>query len=180
MHVLVYDRTEASVLRQTWVVGAALYRLRGDFDAVYPVASWAEMFRVLDAYGPRDIIRLQLWGHGSPAKPLINGAAPPFGELVDFLRKRMTSDGLVWFRSCSVAQGREGQQFVSALAAQTQVRIAAHTHVIHALQSGLRIAEPGVPPGWSPSEGEGGERSRLGAPRTVTCLTADVPAGWRG
>jgi len=179
MNVVLYDDSARDFLTYSWAIGAQLYAARRKVDLVVAVKTWRDVYD-LDLVGHVDT--LQIWGHGTIAAPLIGGGAPRLDMLAPFLRDVMNgSTSHVWFRSCNVATGIEGKRWCATLADLVGARVAAHTFVIHALQSGLRVAVPGVLPSWSTSEGlrsDGSlEWSRVGAPRTVTCLATDVPQG---
>lgn len=200
LRVIVYDRTctgRAALpgLTHSWIAGAWLYGRLGRVDAAFGVASWAEAFAHLARIAPgRRIGEVQYWGHGKwgsarvgrevlDARALSRGAAHRAG--LDTLRARLAEDALVWFRTCETAGAHSGQRFVRDLAEHLGARVAGHTYIIGPWQSGLHCLRPGQAPAWDPAEGlrEGtpaaprrARWSRPGAPRTITCLTGELPA----
>jgi hypothetical protein len=96
-------------------------------------------------------------------------------------------EALVWLRTCEAFGARAGLDFAQALADGLRAKVAGHTFVIGALQSGLRALRPGFRPTWSASEGiaEGTEdtpkrafHSLPNRPRTITCFSNVVPNAW--
>ena len=92
--------------------------------------------------------------------------------------------GLWWWRTCETLGAARGQAFAGALAEFLDARVAGHTFIIGAWQSGLHTLGPGETPRWSPTEGlkDGDpERPRAAygssrrAPNTIHCLHGQVP-----
>lgn len=188
-----YDRT-AGGLSWAWAVGAKLYRARGLVDVALGAASWDEALAFLEAARPeRGVSEIQFWGHGKwgdarfgaevlAASALLRGH--PHGERLRRVARRFEGDALFWFRSCETVGARAGQAFARALASELGCRVAGHTYVIDALQSGLHALRPGDEPDWDPAEGLlagtpeqplRALRSAPGAPRTITCFDGDLP-----
>lgn len=99
----------------------------------------------------------------------------------------INEDALVWLRTCEAFGGERGHDFAVALANGFGAKVAGHTFIIGALQSGLRALLPGRRPRWSPAEGikEGtasapkrAKHSLPGRPRTVTCFSSTIPTAW--
>ena len=184
MRVIIYDASEKSYLGRSWKIGAALFKARGVVDLIIPAHSWDEAFKALGDLPPRSVKRIQVWGHGSPGRPLIAGERAPTQALIGVLRSVMFGAfSSIWFRACSVAQGDDGKRWVGHVAQAAGCRVAAHTFIVGPWQSGLRVALPDDPPSWSSREGNDpatGEHlwSRPGAVRTVSMMAADIPDGW--
>jgi hypothetical protein len=98
----------------------------------------------------------------------------------------LTEDALVWLRCCSAFGAAAGRAFAPALAERFGVRVAAHTYVIHVLQSGTHALAPGERVDWPEDEGVVIERGRATRakdslpfePRTISCFRLDLPRGW--
>lgn len=184
-------------LTHSWFAGGRLYRMFGAIDDCRGFSNWDDALDWIAYYDDekRPISQIQIWGHGSPGKSWMKGeplhrdsVTKGRHELV--LRQiadRMTDDGLIWFRNCSVACGEKGREFMKAWANELDVRIAAHTHVIGAFQSGLHSLGPGEEPRWPATEGinEGvPERviscrnSMPWAVNTIFMLQGHVPENW--
>jgi len=163
------------------------------------VRSWNEALAWLAAYdAPRPIAEIQYWGHGRWGRVLVAddaldvAALEPAHRLHASLlavRERLVPDGgaLVWLRTCEAFGARAGMDFAQALADTLGANVAGHTHVIGAVQSGLRALAPGCRPRWSPAEGlaegtpEAPRRAHSSGPmrpRTITCLANVFPRRW--
>lgn len=201
---MVYDRTcktRGVGLSTVWGAGASVYRGLGRHHASQGVASWAEALAWIAGYEPdRPIEEIQYWGHGKwgvvyVANDGFGTAALAADHLhapaVDAVRDRLLPNGasLVWLRTCEAFGADAGIDFAYRLAHRLRARVAGHTYVIGALQSGLRVLEPGKRPRWSSMEGlrEGSpaapkeaHTSRLLAPRTVHFMTNTFPEAWFG
>lgn len=199
LRVIVYDRTctgrpALPGLTHSWIAGAWLYGRLGRIDATVGVQSWAEAFDWLARVEPeRRIAEVQYWGHGKwgearvdrerlDGRSLLRGSDHRAG--LDALRARLTDEALLWFRTCETAGADVGHRFVQDLSADLGARVAGHTYIIGPWQSGLHWVDPGEAPGWDPAEGlrEGTPAapkralwSKPGAPRTITCLTGQLP-----
>lgn len=191
LRVVVYDRTCTGPrwlpgLSHAWSVGSHLYRARGDVDHVVGVRSWTEAFDRIAALAPAQAVgEVQYWGHGRFGEVLVDGERWDRGALtrthplhagIEALRKRLTPDALVWFRTCSAFGTDRGQAFAEALADHLRCQVAAHTYIIGFWQSGLRALRPGERARWDPREGvEPGSAatpawSAASAPSTITCF----------
>ncbi len=199
---MVYDRTCTKYgvgLSTAWFVGAQLYRGLRRFDATFGASSWAEALSWLAAYEPsRPIAEVQYWGHGRWGGVLIDDDPFDRSVLTDrhplhsallAVRERFLPDdeSLVWLRTCEAFGAQAGHDFAEHLAETLGARVAGHTFIIGAVQSGLRALAPGHRPSWSAFEGlaEGtAERPRRAhgsgvlRPRTITCFSNEVPAAW--
>lgn len=204
LRLMVYDRTcvgkRAPVgLSTAWGAGSVLYRRLGRLDAAYGATSWDDALSWLGTYEPsREIAEVQYWGHGRWGQVLVDRdsldarALAPGHRLaarLDAVRERLVSDGraLVWLRTCEAFGANAGHDFAMRLADGLGARVAGHTFIIGALQSGLHGLEPGHTPDWSATEGiaKGTADAPVRAhgsgvlePRTVTCFTGEVPAAW--
>jgi hypothetical protein len=201
---MVYDRTclsgRARVgLSTAWAAGSVLYRGAGRLDATYGATSWDDALRWLATVdGARPIETIQYWGHGRWGRVMIDrdalsaSALSPAHRLAPRLaavRERLVPGGraLLWLRTCEAFGASAGLDFAARLADHLGARVAGHTFVIGALQSGLRALRPGHRPDWSAEEGilrgtpdapEVAFASGVRRPRTVTCLTNEVPEAW--
>lgn len=201
LRLVVYDATQASrpprALGYSWRYGCNLYRALGRVDAAFGARSFADALAWLGTVQPaRAISELQFWGHGKwgcvfiDREPLDRGvlrASHPHHSAFDAFRARLTSDALLWFRTCETLGARPGRDFAAALGDATGARIAGHTFVIGFYQSGLHCLRPGATPHWSDTEGlargsaaqpELALPSTPGAPNTITCLTGQIPQGF--
>ncbi len=199
---MVYDRTCATRgvgLSTAWFSGALLYRGLRRLDATFGAASWDEALWWLATYErSRPIAEIQYWGHGrwgqvlvaedSFDRRMLSPGHPRHARLLA-VRDRLLPDAgsLFWLRTCEAFGARAGVDFAARLADTLGARVAGHTFVIGAVQSGLRALSPGHAPTWSPEEGiaEGtaeepvrAHGSRPWRPRTITCLSNEVPSGW--
>jgi hypothetical protein len=202
LRLLVYDRTCVKYgvgLSTAWSSGSTLYRGLGRIDGCLGVQSWEEALRWVATYQPsRPIAEIQYWGHGRWGRVLagddvFDATALDRGHhlrsSILSVRDRLLPDGeaLVWLRTCEAFGANVGHDFAQALADTFRARVAGHTFIIGALQSGLRALSPGCRPSWSAEEGiaEGTAAhpvraygSGLMRPRTITCLSNEVPRSW--
>jgi hypothetical protein len=198
MRLLVYDRTckggNGGNLTHAWAVGSKLYKGLGRIDAVKGVTSWDEAFDWILAQN-ETIDEIQYWGHGKWGYALVDGdrfdasslERGPSRAKLEAIAERLSPEALFWFRCCEVFGANRGIDFAERLADFLGVRVAGHTYIIGYHQSGLHGLSPGVRADWSPDEGlvEGtpdapvkGKWSKPWAPRTISCLSNTVPAGW--
>ena len=185
-------------LTRWWRLGAVMHKLIMHADAAIGASSWKEALRFAidqaDARGAK-IGELQAWGHGGwgymgMGKQALDVAAlSPSASIADEVsafRDRLSPDALVWLRCCSAFGGEAGRAFAPKLAERLRARVAAHTFIIGAWQSGTHSLSPGGTPDWSVEEGvelRGGKPScakdsTARAPRTITCLRPGLPDGW--
>ncbi|MBX3157802.1 MAG: hypothetical protein KF773_17670 [Deltaproteobacteria bacterium] len=178
-----------------WATGTLLYRALRRIDARRGASSWDEALAWL-ATLREPIDELQYWGHGTWGAALVAGDALDAAALapahrlragLDALRAQLAPDALVWFRTCETLGARPGMDFAMRLADFLGARVAGHTYIIHAYQSGLCGVAPGMTTHWSPDEGllEGtpdqprrARSSTPWAPRTIHCLNGRVPEAW--
>lgn len=167
-------------MTDSWKVGARLYLAARRVDVALPISSWAEAAEKLRQFSRVDM--LQLWGHGRPGAALCGKE-----ELTPEVLRAFPSIGTLWLRSCSTFHGPVGKAYAERLADATKGVVAGHTFLIGMLQSGLRTLKPGETPAWRDDEGykglaANGRRKTRGSlpwhPRTITCLHAEIPAGW--
>jgi hypothetical protein len=204
LRLMVYDRTciakRAPVgLSTAWGAGSVLYRGLGRLEAAYGASSWDDALAWLGTFEPsRPIAEIQYWGHGRWGQVLVDRdvldarALAPGHRLasrVAAVRERLLPGGeaLVWLRTCEAFGANAGHDFAMRLADGLGARVAGHTFIIGALQSGLRGLAPGHTPDWSAEEGiaEGtpaaprrAHGSGVLRPRTVTCFSGEVPPAW--
>src|SRR6478736_2047076 len=201
LRLVVYDATQTSrrprALGYSWQYGCHLYRALGRVDAAFGARSFAEAFAWLNEYQPtRAIGELQFWGHGKWGRVFIDRepldrdvlrASHAHHSAFNAFRARLSSDALLWFRTCETLGAQPGRDFAAALGDATGARVAGHTFVIGFYQSGLHCLRPGAAPHWSDSEGlargsaaqpELALNSAPNAPNTITCLTGRIPDGY--
>jgi len=202
LRLLVFDGTFKSgerLLRSAWFTGARLYRALGRVDAHHGATNWTDAFAWLAAYRPGEpISEIQYWGHGTwgavhiahdtlRADALESGH--PLHEPLAAVRARLLPEArsLVWFRTCETFGARAGQTFATSLSRFLGARVAGHTHVIDALQSGLHGLHPSESPRWSASEGLAkgtpdapvlAKRSSPSAPNTIHFMNNAIPEEW--
>lgn len=165
LDIMFYDASDwaGEQLRLSWVTGGLLYRLFGQLDEVRGCLSWEEALEyLLHVRQGEKINSIQFWGHGSPGHVWIDGRTLSLKtllpnsvhrHLLEKLKSRLHPNSVLWFRSCNVGATTEGKEFTKALSEILECRIAVHTHVVHLLQGGLHILEPGQEPSWPSSEG---------------------------
>lgn len=204
LRLMIYDRTclgktKVFGLSTAWRAGSALYRLQRRLDAAHGVTSWSEALDWLAGYeGDRLIGEIQYWGHGRWGQVLVDrdsldarafADAHPLAKKIAAVRERLVPNGdaLVWLRTCEAFGARSGHDFARRLADGFGARVAGHTHIIGALQSGLHGLHPGHAPDWPAEEGiaEGTAEkptkafhSLPGRPRTISCFAGEVPRDW--
>lgn len=167
-------------------VWAAAAKTSSYFHVVLPAKNWREatdsISRVVDRESPRSVC-IAVWGHGRKADPLIGDTKFKPHELASVVRGAM---GYIWFRSCDVFQGVEGQEFAVDVADITSLTVYGHTRVISkgpppfgllnaAYQSGGYGLRPDESPHWDPDDR--GFSSRR-APNTVTVFQHHPPFSW--
>lgn len=203
LRLLAYDRTcvgRPVGLTTAWSNGATLYRALGRIDHAFGVTSWTEALAWLARVAPGEPIEeIQYWGHGRWGRVLVDrdpldaralADGHPLRASLEAVRERLVPDrALLWLRTCEAFGADAGLDFAARLADFFGARVAGHTHVIGAVQSGLHGLRPGSTPAWSPHEGlaEGTPRDPVRAygssmlrPRTIHFLTGEVPEAWFG
>ncbi len=202
LRLLVYDATDKQgerPLRTAWRTGARVYRALGRVDAYFPATSWAAALSWLATFQEgRPLGQVQFWGHGKWGAALIAddvfsrttlGEGGASAEALTAIQKRMLPEAgsLVWFRTCETLGAQRGHDFAMQLSERLGARIAGHTYVIAALQSGLHGLRPGMRPSWSTIEGlsrgtadapEESFWSSAKAPNTVHFMNNEVPKEW--
>lgn len=204
LRLIVYDdtcrpRARPFGLSTAWSAGSVLYRALARTDASRGVRSWSEALDWLARVEPsRAIAEVQFWGHGKWGTAMVDEERLDVGVLsprhplhvkLAAVRERLVGDAhaLVWFRTCETLGACAGQDFAVRLADWLGARVAGHTFVIGAVQSGLCGVAPGARPTWSVAEGlaagtPDAPRAALGsswrAPRTISCLQSAVPEAW--
>lgn len=183
-------------LTHSWVTGAVFYSATGKFDAALGVRRWIDALEWLATYRSDETIdEIQYWGHGRWGRVMIDRDVltaawlQPEHEhrvLLDQIRERMSGpDALWWFRTCETFGADIGHTFARRWTDFFECRAAGHTYIIGPLQSGLHALSPGEDPSWSAFEGlDEGEPSAPkqalwsvpGAPNTISCLRATLPA----
>jgi len=184
-------------LTTAWTAGGKFYKAMRWVDVCKGFGDWASALDWIAGLEPgREIAQIQIWGHGSPGRSWMAGKAlsasslgpgAPFNAVLRHIASRMTDDGVIWFRNCGVFAGRRGQDFARTWANELGVRIAAHTFIIGAFQSGLHTLGPDEKPRWPDDEGiaEGTpdhplklRNSMPWSPNTVFMLSSGVPRNW--
>jgi hypothetical protein len=204
LRLMVYDRTCVAKLAPVglstaWAAGSVLYRGLNRLDAAFGASSWDEALTWLGSYdASRPIAEIQYWGHGRWGrvhidKDVLDAAAFAPGHRLEprisALRERLVPGGeaLVWLRTCETFGAAAGHDFAERLASVLGTRVAGHTFIIGALQSGLHGLLPGHTPDWPADEGiaEGTAEKPVRAhgsgvrrPRTITCFEGAVPPDW--
>lgn len=181
-----------------WGAGGVLYRGLGRLDAGLGARTWAEALDWLAAFEPRrPIAEIQYWGHGRwgevrLADEVLSEAALQPGHRhhlrLQALAARLLpgSEGLIWFRTCETFGTAAGHRFARAWSRFFRCRVAGHTYVIGAWQSGLHGLLPDAEPDWPVDEGLAAEGETRGlavmshprAPRTITFLHGRIPEGY--
>jgi hypothetical protein len=184
-------------LSRWWRIGAALHRGSMRAAAVHGASGWREAIAwavsVARARG-ETIAELQAWGHGGWGfmnmgdTRLDVAALDPQHALapeIDSLRDALAHNALIWFRCCSTFGTEIGHRFAMAYANRLRARVAGHTFIIGAWQSGTHSLAPGARADWSEHEGleiVGDRRvaavSSADAPRTIFMLRGGLPKGW--
>ena len=193
----VMDRLDFDLgLSQSWWAGGQVYKHFGRFDHVKGCESWEEALEWLCEIGEDEkIAEIQSWTHGSPGKVWMNSESlnrksfgyNKFAPLLAKLRKRLTPESLVWFRTCGLFCGQRGYNFARTWAEKLGCRIAGHTFVIGIFQAGLHTIGPGETPQWYLKEGinEGTADNPLSlrlsmwwSPNMIFCLRSEIPESW--
>ncbi|MFT4977020.1 MAG: hypothetical protein ACI8S6_002925 [Myxococcota bacterium] len=202
LRLMIYDTTCRGAdgrlpLSHAWQAGEGLYRGLGRIDAACGAESWEEALDFLATHRLGEAVgEVQFWGHGRWGCALIDGQRLDAGALraghrlrgrLEAVRERMDAGGLWWFRTCETLGAEAGHDLARRWSDFFGGRVAGHTFVIGAWQSGLHSLAAGEVPGWSTSEGlaagtpSAPERA-LGAapwrPRTISFLHGRIPAGW--
>lgn len=187
MKVTIYDAKPGPgvgqwFLKTSWRVGCALQKFFGAVDEYHGAESWDDAVAWL--LTKQNITSLQYWGHGSPGIVWLAQKPMPYGALLP-VKAALAPFALVWFRCCSVFQGRAGYAFAKTLADAMGCTVAGHSYIIGLWQSGLHTHRAGWHCGWSIDEGAEKLRCprwptylRPWLPRTVFCLTTEVPKEW--
>lgn len=193
LDIMFYDSSDwaGKELRLSWITGGKFYKLFRSVEHHAGFDSWVDALKWLDSVAPgQQINSIQFWGHGSPGRVWINGeylsarsvlATSPHRNLLLNLKERLTSDSLIWFRSCNVFAGQEGHLFAKLMASMMGCTIASHTYIVGPWQSGLHTIRPGEEPSWNLEEGLDGEELKWSmpwSPNTIFCLTGKIPKGW--
>jgi hypothetical protein len=198
--VLVYDgsaRRGETPLRTAWSVGARVYATLGRVDAHHGAKSWDEALGWLATVSrDRPIDEVQFWGHGHWGLAKIDREElsiqsfrreHPHRRVLTDLKARLAPRALLWFRTCETLGANAGHAFAKACTEELGVRVAGHTFVIGAWQSGLHGLRPGAAPRWDPEEGlrQGtperpvqAHASSPSAPNTIHFMNGRVPEDW--
>lgn len=185
MRVTIYDKNPGEgffqwFLKTSWLLGCVFQKLIGAVDAYYGAMSWDDAQTwLLTQKSPITVI--QFWGHGGPGTLWFAGKATSTEEWLS-IKPILVPQSLVWFRSCSVFQGPDGQVFAKRLADGLNCTIAGHTHIVGLFQGGLYTQKPNTMPSWSITEGVLPSRWRSDfspwLKHTILCLQWWIPKGW--
>ena len=196
LRLVVYDQTCTGRpwLTQSWQVGSAIARARGELDASFGARDWTAALDWLGSYGDGlPITEVQYWGHGKWGKLFIDREALDRDSLdpshrlhrrLERVRERMGPDSRWWFRTCETFGAQAGHDFARAWTDFFGCAAAGHTYIIGPWQSGLHNLRPGERPTWSTQEGlaEGDPQNPQRAqwsqpwkPRTINCLRMRIP-----
>ena len=199
LRLLIYDGAGRTPLHKTWAVGARVYRALGRIDAYHGASDWADALAWLSRFrAGAAVAEVQYWGHGKwgalfIGQDVLNVHAFDAGNrhraALDAAAARMLPEGrsLVWLRTCETFGARAGHVFAVKASRFFGARVAGHTHVIGALQSGLHGLRPGEAPKWSDSEGLArgtpdapilAKNSSPDAPHTIHFMNNAVPEDW--
>lgn len=193
LDIMFYDSSDwaGEQLRLSWVTGGNFYKLFRSVEYHAGFSAWEDSLNwIVSIEESRKINSIQFWGHGSPGRVWINGeflsarsilASSKHRQLLLNLKKRLTKDSIVWFRSCNVFSGHEGHLFAKTISKFLECKVASHTYIVGPWQSGLHTIEPDEEPKWSIEEGyKNGEKlwSMPWSPNTIFCLTGKIPEGW--
>jgi len=202
LRLMVYDRTCAGTLvglSTAWRAGAVLYRGLRRLDGAFGARSWDEALGWLSTYERgRPIAEIQYWGHGRWGRVFVDrdvldghvfDVGHPLHARIEAVRERLLPSGrsLVWLRTCEAFGASAGHELAQRLADGLGARVAGHTHIIGAVQSGLHGLAPGRVPTWPRDEGlrEGtpdapirAQGSGILRPNTITCFDGAVPEAW--
>lgn len=186
--VLLYDATQIGKgSRQLSLIWAVSGRFVGGFDHRIAAVSWSQAIRAIEEIRSESkISQVQFWGHGSPARPMVNGQGLSPAAMTDLSGVgQFDPDAIVWFRGCEVFEGRYGQRFAQESAAALKCKVVGHTRVVSGnekgipslrtvfWQSGCYGLRPGETPHWLESDHGGSGRKE---PNTVSIFAKDPPA----
>lgn len=197
---MVYDRTCTGTglrpgLTHSWIAGWWLYKALGRLDNAIGVSNWSQALEWL-AGQPGPIDEIQYWGHGKWGQLFVAEDCLDIHSLepnsshapaLDTIAAKLHPSSLIWFRTCESFGALEGQAFASAWAERMRCRVAGHTFIIGAWQSGLHSLVPGQIPDWPSDEGLAigtpdapieAHWSSRGAPNTIHCLNGAIPGGF--
>jgi hypothetical protein len=194
LDIMIYDSSDwaGEELRLSWIAGGKFYKLFRSVEHHAGFSSWEEAIKwILEVEPDKKINSIQFWGHGSPGRVWINEetlsarsvlATSNHRDLLLKLKKRLTSNSVVWFRSCNVFMGQEGHLFAKVISKMLGCTIASHTYIVGPWQSGLHTIRPDEEPKWDLEEGieQSGKKlwSMPWSPNTIFCLTGKIPKGW--
>lgn len=164
----IYDETEKrDELLLAWKAGAALHDAKhlgyGQFSA--GAKNWNEAFAKIKKYFNENdcdcIGSIEFVGHGSAGAPAINGVALDLDSTDKGIQwyktwfpKKWCDDAAgVWFRSCEVAQGATGKEFMKKATEFFGSKVSGHTHYIGINQPGKKTLGKGEDPDWEDDEG---------------------------
>lgn len=185
MRVTFYDKNPGKgfmqwLLKTSWLVGCWLQKLFGAVDEYHGVESIDEMREWMKSKNTT-FSSIQYWGHGSPGTVWVS-SKPYFDYQWLWLAGFVNPDSIVWFRICSLFQGRLGERFSRTLADHLGCTIAGHTRIIGIWQGGLHTRKANSDASWSLTEGT--EESKLRDDlkfwnkNTILFLRTSVPKGW--
>lgn len=184
MRIVIYDKKPGTGLTQwflmaSWAVGSWFQRWFGPVDARYGATSWEDALQWILAL-PKPVTSIQYWGHGSAGRVWLSQVSVTASQWLQ-LKPKLAENSLLWFRTCSTFQGKDGHEFSRVLADGLGCTVAGHTRIIGLLQGGLHTRKPGQPASWPLTEGEL-ENSKWpylkSGNNTITCFATKIPSGW--
>lgn len=186
MRIIIFDKKPGPGIDQwflmlTWLVGSYIQKLFGVADVVKGFSSWDEVSSWLQTLNAEKISSIQYWGHGSPGKVWMAQKTMPH-SLFQPIKEKLSSDSIIWFRTCSTLQGQKGYDLSKHLANSLNCIIAGHTRIIGLLQGGLHTRKPNEEPSWPINEAE--FKSSVipswlkWGNNTITCFHTKIPKGW--
>lgn len=156
MKIVVYDSNPGSrpidkFLKSAWGIGCFLLKLFGKIDAYKGVGNWKDA-KTWILSQPAPVHELQYWGHGSSGTPWLSGVPVRSGQWAE-LRLKFAPHSTIWFRCCSVFQGKEGKAFAENIASLIG-QCVGHTKTVGIFQPGMRVLRANKPAYWSDEEAD--------------------------
>eukprot|EP01084_Bolivina_argentea_P046073 84825_1 len=158
--ILIYDASDPSSSsskknkkKQKWLQGAwaVAATIRTDYHRKFAAKSWDWAFKQIGEIAQNhDIQWIEFWGHGSPGKAYIGDDVLDVNRFISLCQKYNIKSSdmvrgtwctpLVWFRTCSSAQGAVGKQFLKGIANHLNVYAYGHCKKIDVSHMGVCCA----------------------------------------